>query len=65
MSINKIKKKSGGQTKLIKRDEVIIFRTTKDFKERLMESAINKNLPVSTLISLWLSERLEQEKNKN
>jgi hypothetical protein len=40
----------------------IKFRATPGFVEELKEMAEKKGIPLSSLITLWLKERLEAEK---
>lgn len=41
------------------RDETLIVRLQKDFKEKLEKTARSKGLNVSTLARMWLMEKLQ------
>ena len=42
------------------RDETLIVRLQKDFKERLEKTARSRGLNVSTLARMWLMEKLQK-----
>lgn len=44
------------------RDETLIVRLQKDFKDKLEKTARSKGLNVSTLARMWLMERLQSSK---
>ena len=44
------------------RDETLIVRLQKDFKDRLEKAARSKGLNVSTLARMWLMEKLQSRK---
>lgn len=44
------------------RDETLIVRLQKGFKEKLEKTARSKGLNVSTLARMWLMERLQSNK---
>lgn len=52
----------GAPKKKNPKTETIRLRVTPDFKEALEEVAQKKEVPLSSLISIWLKERLEKEK---
>ncbi len=45
------------------RDETLIVRLQKDFKEKLEKVARSKGLNVSTLARMWLLERLQSTRS--
>ena len=45
------------------RDETLIVRLQKDFKDRLEKAARSKGLNVSTLARMWLMEKLQSNKS--
>lgn len=45
------------------RDETLIVRLQKDFKEKLEKTARSKGLNVSTLARMWLMEKLQTSKS--
>jgi len=46
------------------KSDLIKLRVTPDFKRNLQEMADKKEVPLSSLVSIWLKERLEEEKQK-
>ena len=47
------------------RDETLIVRLQKDFKERLEKEARSKGLNISTLARMWLMEKLQSSKSRS
>lgn len=45
------------------RDETLIVRLQKDFKEKLEKTARSKGLNVSTLARMWLMEKLQTSRS--
>lgn len=45
------------------RDETLIVRLQKDFKEKLEKTARSKGLNVSTLARMWLTEKLQSSRS--
>ena len=44
------------------RDETLIVRLQKDFKDKLEKTARSKGLNVSTLARMWLTEKLQSSR---
>jgi len=45
------------------RDETLIVRLQKDFKDKLEKTARSKGLNVSTLARMWLTEKLQSSRS--
>lgn len=50
--------------KMKKKNIRVVVYMTEETKERLDKLAERKQLPISGLMSMWASEKLEEEENK-